>query len=108
MNVELVEENRSSDTMNDHGDLTVLVERNFQEFFDILDEQANRFLIAEMRDTHLSVGDHIHVTETVRVRVRRTKTKSHSQQQWSKPPESSLFAVPAEDIVVIRPLLEPI
>ena len=39
MNVEFVEKNRSAKAMDHHGDLTVLVERCFQESLDVLKEE---------------------------------------------------------------------
>ena len=37
VNIELIEKNGSSKAMDNHGDLTVLVEGYFEQFFDVLE-----------------------------------------------------------------------
>ena len=37
VNVEFIEQNGSSEPMDNHGDLAVLVERHFEQFFDVLE-----------------------------------------------------------------------
>ena len=76
MNVEFVEKNRSAETMDHHGDLTVLVERRFQKSFDVLKEEKKILRVKKRKTSfYFSIGNHVDVAQFIEMRVGRTKTK---------------------------------
>jgi hypothetical protein len=74
MDIEFIEKDRSTQSMDNHRDLTVFIEGSFQEFFDMLIDMEifiGQLLVNER--TYLGIGDHINITQTIDVSIGRTK-----------------------------------
>ena len=77
VDIELVEQYRSTQSMNNHRDLTVFIEGNLQQFFDVLMKMEMFTGSSKCNErTYLSIGDDIHLTQTVDVSIGGPKATS--------------------------------